>query len=123
MDDADDAEDAVAAELVPTAPAGEITPHEAPVRDRLAAAWLIGQRSANTRAAYARDLADWFAWCDRSGLDVLAVRRLHVDTWREVLLHGEHPRRLLRVHRGAETHRGVELVPLRRRRGTAPRAG
>lgn len=47
----------------------------------LAAAWLIGYRSARTRAAYAADYTGWVAWLTQRGVDVLAARRTHVDLW------------------------------------------
>lgn len=47
----------------------------------LAAAWLIGYRSARIRAAYAADHTGWVAWLTQRGVDVLAARRTHVDLW------------------------------------------
>lgn len=51
-----------------------------PVR-RLAAAWLLGYDSKNTRTAYARDLSDWLAFCTAHRIDPLAARRAHVDAY------------------------------------------
>jgi integrase/recombinase XerD len=45
------------------------------------AAWLLGFASANTRRAYAGDLASWLSFCDDHGLDPFTVRRPHVDAW------------------------------------------
>jgi integrase/recombinase XerD len=51
----------------------------------LTAAWLASYSSANTRAAYARDLAAWVEWLDGVGVDLLAARRPHVDAWARCL--------------------------------------
>jgi site-specific recombinase XerC len=50
-----------------------------PVR-RLLAAFLVGYEG-HTRAAYARDLADWLAFCARHGIEPLAAHRAHVDAY------------------------------------------
>jgi site-specific recombinase XerD len=50
-----------------------------PVR-RLVAAFLLGYEG-HTRTAYARDLADWLAFCARHGVEPLAARRAHVDAY------------------------------------------
>jgi integrase/recombinase XerD len=50
-----------------------------PVR-RLLAALLVGYEG-HTRAAYARDLADWLAFCARHGIEPLAAHRAHVDAY------------------------------------------
>ena len=59
-------------------------------RERLlAATWLAGYRAARTRRAYASDLAAWLDWLRGTGVDVLAVRRVHLDLWvRHLLDHG-----------------------------------
>ena len=49
--------------------------------DHLVAAWLLGYDSARTRRAYARDLADWLAFCRRYGLEPLGALRAHVDAY------------------------------------------
>src|SRR5438552_848642 len=57
------------------------------------AAWLWSYReSAHTRAAYQRDVADFVAWCRRVGVDVLAVRRPHVDAYAAGLAQVVNPR-------------------------------
>jgi len=43
----------------------------------VAAAWLMEFTSANTRQAYATDLAAFFVWCAQRPVDVWAVRRYH----------------------------------------------
>jgi integrase/recombinase XerD len=50
-----------------------------PVR-RLLAAFLVGYEG-HTRTAYARDLADWLAFCSRHGIEPLEARRAHVDAY------------------------------------------
>jgi integrase/recombinase XerD len=49
--------------------------------DQLVAAWLLGYDSARTRRAYARDVADWLAFCRQHGLEPLAALRAHVDAY------------------------------------------
>jgi integrase/recombinase XerD len=52
-------------------------------QDRLAlltSAWLM-RRSANTRAAYVKDLANWVAWCERCGITPMTARMIHMDGW------------------------------------------
>lgn len=57
------------------------------------AAWLWSYReSAHTRAAYQRDVADFVAWCERAGVQVLAVRRPHVDAYAAGLTQVANPR-------------------------------
>lgn len=46
---------------------------------RLAAAFLLSCRSENTRRAYARDIRDFYGWCELIGVGPLDVRRVHVD--------------------------------------------
>jgi site-specific recombinase XerD len=45
------------------------------------ASWLASRKSAHTRRAYFRDLADYLAWCDRTGLDPHAATRADVDAY------------------------------------------
>jgi site-specific recombinase XerD len=45
------------------------------------ASWLASRRSVHTRRAYFRDLADYLAWCDRTGLDPRAATRADVDAY------------------------------------------
>jgi integrase/recombinase XerD len=47
---------------------------------RLVAAFLLGYEG-HTRAAYARDLTDWLAFCARHGVEPLAAHRAHVDAY------------------------------------------
>lgn len=46
---------------------------------RLAAAFLLSLRSPNARRAYARDIRDFYTWCDQIGGAPLQIRRVHVD--------------------------------------------
>jgi len=50
-------------------------------KDQRVSEWLSGFRSENTRAAYARDLAHFREYLAASGLELLAVSRVHVDTY------------------------------------------
>jgi integrase/recombinase XerD len=45
------------------------------------AAWLASRRSPHTRTAYFADLADWLAWCERTGLDPRDALRGDVDAY------------------------------------------
>lgn len=55
----------------------------APDGHALGRAWLGGLAgySPNTRETYGYDLADYLAWCDASGLDPLAARRVDVERY------------------------------------------
>jgi site-specific recombinase XerD len=50
--------------------------------------WLTSAKSPHTRAAYARDISEWFAYCDRTGVPVNDARRADVDAWRDELTAG-----------------------------------
>lgn len=52
----------------------------------LTALWLEADKSDHTRRAYYADLAEWLAWCGRTGLDPLAARRADVDAWKATLV-------------------------------------
>jgi integrase/recombinase XerD len=78
--------------------AGEILPAGGPlptigaaaggggVLEQLRREWLIGYASANTRAAYDRDLGSWLAFLDRSGVDPLTgARTVHAHAWLRTL--------------------------------------
>ena len=47
----------------------------------LAQAFLAGYGSANTRLAYAPDLGAFGEWCGEHNLDVLSIKRAHVDLY------------------------------------------
>lgn len=49
--------------------------------DQCVGEWLSGFRSENTRAAYARDLAHFREYLAAFDLELLAVSRVHVDTY------------------------------------------
>lgn len=46
------------------------------------AAWQLAQTSRHTVTACTRNLGEYRAWLDRVGLDLLSVRRVHVDGYR-----------------------------------------
>ena len=57
------------------------------------AAWLWSFReSVHTRAAYQRDVADFAGWCAARELDVLQVRRTHLDAYAAGLANVPNPR-------------------------------
>lgn len=45
------------------------------------AGWLRSRKSQHTRRAYFRDLADYLAWCEHTGLDPRAAVRADVDAY------------------------------------------
>jgi site-specific recombinase XerD len=45
------------------------------------ASWLASRRSPHTRRAYFRDLGDYLAWCERTGLDPRGATRADVDAY------------------------------------------
>lgn len=47
------------------------------------AAWVASQSSPHTRDAYAREAAQWLAWCETNGVDPLTPDRAHLNTWKE----------------------------------------
>lgn len=51
----------------------------------LVGAWLASLGSENTRRAYRRNFIDFATWLDQSGIDLLAVGRVHVDVYRQTL--------------------------------------
>ncbi len=52
------------------------------------AAWLAGYGSRNTRAAYARDLADYAGWLATHQMDPLLAGRVHIDLYIRDLTEG-----------------------------------
>jgi integrase/recombinase XerD len=72
--------------------AGSVAPFDGGLAGHTAA-WLWSYReSAHTRAAYQRDVADFVAWCERIGVQVLAVRRPHLDAYAASLTQVANPR-------------------------------
>ena len=62
-----------------TAPVDEVPAEQRSVA--IALRFIAQYDSKNTRAAYERDLRDWFEWCGAHDVDVLAVRRTHVNLY------------------------------------------
>jgi integrase/recombinase XerD len=52
---------------------------------QLIAAWQLAQTSPHTLRAYSRSMADYCGWLDARGLDLLAVKRPHIDGYRHTL--------------------------------------
>lgn len=61
---------------------------------QLVHAWLVAQDSDHTKTAYRRDIAGnaptmkvpgWLVWCAEQGLDPLAVRRVHIDLYKDAI--------------------------------------
>lgn len=63
-----------------TAPAGNAERHAA-----IIAAWQLAQSSPHTLRAYTLNLGAYCTWLDRLGLDLLTVRRVHLDGYRHTL--------------------------------------
>ena len=58
----------------------------APARKRFVEFFTANIRNRNTRAAYARAVADFFAWCEQAGLSTLeSVQPVHVAAYIEQL--------------------------------------
>ena len=71
------------------------TPQRTPAKptswrsEDLAAAFLLAYEG-HTRAAYARDLREWFSWCSDHDLDPLDVTRGHVDAFARTIGEVDH---------------------------------
>lgn len=65
-------------DLIPAVPAG---PSNAERHHELLGAWLASYGSPHTRAAYSRDARIFLGYLEATGLDLLAVRRPHVDVF------------------------------------------
>jgi integrase/recombinase XerD len=63
-----------------SAPAGNAERHAS-----IIAAWQLAQSSPHTLRGYTRNLLTYCSWLDRLGLDLLAVRRVHLDGYRHTL--------------------------------------
>ena len=48
---------------------------------RLAVSGFLARYSGTTRAGYATDLRAWFSWCDQASLEILGVRRAHIELY------------------------------------------
>ncbi|MEQ4722219.1 hypothetical protein [Nonomuraea sp. B19D2] len=48
-------------------------------------AWLLSYESPDTRDAYRREIARWFAFCTETGLDPLKARKKHGDAYKRWL--------------------------------------
>jgi site-specific recombinase XerD len=61
----------------------ELMPPERPLFDeiRLAVASFLARYSDPTRTSYTHDLKSYFAWCERHHLEVLTLKRGHVELW------------------------------------------
>ena len=61
----------------------ELVTPERPLFDeiRLAVASFLARYSDPTRTGYTHDLKSFFAWCERHHLDVLTLKRGHVELW------------------------------------------
>jgi len=64
-----------------TAPVGNLDRHA-----RIIAAWQLAQVSPSTLSSYTRNLSRYCAWLDSHGLDLLDVKRVHVDGYRHALV-------------------------------------
>jgi site-specific recombinase XerD len=75
--------------LVPTGPTSTLTSPTNWRSEDLAAAFLLAYQG-HTRAAYARDLREWFTWCADHDLDPLDATRGHVDAFARTIGEVDH---------------------------------
>jgi integrase/recombinase XerD len=64
---------------------GDVATRAIPVRQQIAARWLLAQERENTRAAYRRDIHDYFTWCDEFGIDTIAATSHDLRGYRRFL--------------------------------------
>lgn len=55
------------------------------IRSDITESWLEAQLRDNTRTSYARDIAEFFAWCDRRQVDPIAARPRELRGYRNHL--------------------------------------
>ena len=55
-----------------------------------AAAGFLARYGGPTRRAYGCDLRAWFAWCRNHGLEVLEIKRPHVELWVRAMEEHQH---------------------------------
>lgn len=58
-----------------------LPPDDAARADSLTQIWLRSFKSKNTRANYARDFAEWLAWCRECNVSPADARIAHTDMW------------------------------------------
>jgi integrase/recombinase XerD len=58
-----------------------LLPADDPAPARLTVAWLDQYSSRHTRTGYTRDLTVWLSWCQTTGRQPLAVRRVDLDEY------------------------------------------
>jgi integrase/recombinase XerD len=56
----------------------------------LAIGGFLARYSGSTRSGYASDLRAWFSWCAQGNLDVLAVRRVHIELYARWMEEDQH---------------------------------
>lgn len=61
------------------------SPTNAERHAEIIAAWQLAQTSPHTLKAYTRNLIDFCSWLDSHNLDLLTVRRVHIDGYRHTL--------------------------------------
>ena len=84
---------------------------------QLAAVSFLARYSGRSHHLYSFQLSEWFAWCERNGLDPLVgVQRAHVELYIRSL--GE--RGLMDSVRGVDDERGSWVLPVRAHRRPHP---
>ena len=84
---------------------------------QLAAVSFLARYSGRSHHLYQFQLREWFAWCERNGLDPLVgVQRAHVELYIRSL--GE--RGLMDSSRGVDDERRAWLLPVRAHRRPHP---
>lgn len=87
---------------------------EVPIRERIAADWLLAQDRENTRAAYRTDIRGYFAWCDEFDIDALTAQPRHLRGYRRFLEDGSAGR----AYKKPTVHRKLSSVSSFYRFGT-----
>jgi integrase/recombinase XerD len=62
-----------------------------PTKKRFLEFFTATIRNRNTRAAYARAVAQFMAWCDDNGLTLTSIEPIHVASWIELLTQTREP--------------------------------
>jgi len=70
----------------------QLIPPAPPLFDdaRLAIGGFLARYSGSTRSGYACDLRAWFAWCADRSLEVLSVRRVHIELYARWMEEDQH---------------------------------
>lgn len=62
-----------------------VEPRSADTVEQVYLAWMMRQKSPNTRVSYDRTFTQWCAFLDELGVDVLDAETVHLSTWQRYL--------------------------------------